>query len=211
MFSRLTRPSPALVLAFVALFAAIVGGAYAAKKAAKNSVISKSIKTGAVKNSDIGTGAVNSLKVADESLTGADINETTVGGTGTLLTRSRTTDVDSPAGAGFFTILTLDNIPAGSYLLLGKLAVDNDDAAGQDVVQCRLAVNTDEDKTFEALEAGTATDDDTDNITLTLPVTLAAAGQAILQCDNPGANAGDTDGQFPRITAIPVGGLSVQP
>jgi hypothetical protein len=61
-------PSPALVLAFVALFAALVGGAVAAKKAPKNSVVSKSITKFAVKNSDIAPDAVTGDKVVESSL-----------------------------------------------------------------------------------------------------------------------------------------------
>jgi hypothetical protein len=68
MFSRMRMPSPALVLAFVALFAALVGGALAAKKAPKNSVVSKSIKKFAVKNSDIAPNAVTGDKVVEGSL-----------------------------------------------------------------------------------------------------------------------------------------------
>ncbi len=70
MLNRFRRPSPALVLAFVALFAAMAGGAIAAKKKApRNSVVTKSIKKGAV------TGA----KVANNTLTGSDINESSLG------------------------------------------------------------------------------------------------------------------------------------
>ena len=79
MFDRFSRPSPALVLAFVALFAAIAGGAYAAKTAKKNSVATKSIKANAVTNVKIAPDAVTSDKVLDDSLTGADIKESTLG------------------------------------------------------------------------------------------------------------------------------------
>lgn len=65
IFSRRLLPSPAMIVAFVALLVALGGSSYAAVKLSKNSVQSKHIK-----NSSI-TGA----KVKNDSLTGADIKE----------------------------------------------------------------------------------------------------------------------------------------
>jgi hypothetical protein len=58
-------PSPAMLLAFVALFAALGGGAYAASvKLKANSVKTKNIKAGAVTESKIADGAVTQKKIA---------------------------------------------------------------------------------------------------------------------------------------------------
>jgi hypothetical protein len=65
------RPSPALVLAFVALFVALGGTGYAALKLPKNSVGSKQIRKGAVKTSEIANNAVTGAKVRPWSLTAA--------------------------------------------------------------------------------------------------------------------------------------------
>jgi hypothetical protein len=59
------------VVATLALFVALGGGAYAIG-VAKNSVTSKSIKRGQVKTSDIGPGAVTGAKVKDASLLAGD-------------------------------------------------------------------------------------------------------------------------------------------
>ncbi|MGN6255895.1 MAG: hypothetical protein ACTHK6_01060 [Solirubrobacterales bacterium] len=64
LFSRIRRPSPALVISVIALVFALVGTGYAAFKLPKNSVGTKQIK----KN------AVNGSKVKNHSLTGKDIN-----------------------------------------------------------------------------------------------------------------------------------------
>ena len=56
-----------------------------------------------------------------------------------------------------------------------------------------------------------AVDDDSDVITLTLPHTFTGVGQMIFECDNPGANAGDTDALFTRLTALRVNNITVQP
>lgn len=62
------------VVGYVALFLALTAGAYAAGLP-KNSVKSKQIKNGQVRAADIGPGAVDGSKVADDTLTGADVLE----------------------------------------------------------------------------------------------------------------------------------------
>jgi hypothetical protein len=59
------------VMATVAVFIAIGGGAYAAGLA-RNSVKAKQIKAGAVRSAELADNAVTSAKVADGSLSGAD-------------------------------------------------------------------------------------------------------------------------------------------
>lgn len=61
------------VMATVAVFIAFGGGAYAVSTAPPNSVVSRSIKDGQVKQSDIGANAVTSSKVGKDSLAGKDI------------------------------------------------------------------------------------------------------------------------------------------
>jgi hypothetical protein len=85
VFSR--RPTPAMIVAFVAFVAALSGTAAALP--GKNSVDSGVIKKAAVKKSDIDKNTVNGSKVRNgsltgadaknDSLTGADVNEGTLG------------------------------------------------------------------------------------------------------------------------------------
>jgi hypothetical protein len=58
------RPSPALIVAFVALFAAMGGIGYATDKLKPNSVKAKNIKSGAVTTDKIADGAVTTPKLA---------------------------------------------------------------------------------------------------------------------------------------------------
>jgi hypothetical protein len=88
MLNRLkTLPSPALVIAFIALVAALGTGSavaltghntVAADDIKANAVRSSDIKANAVKASEVASNAVGSAEVADDSLTGADINESTL-------------------------------------------------------------------------------------------------------------------------------------
>lgn len=81
---RMRRPSHTTVIAYLALFVALGGGAMAAFHLGKNSVGSKQlkknavtaakIKKSAVTSTKIREGAVNGATVADGSLTGADVN-----------------------------------------------------------------------------------------------------------------------------------------
>jgi hypothetical protein len=65
---RAVRPSPALVVAFVALFAAMGGFGYAAVKMKPNSVKSKNIRNGAVTTDKIADGAVTTPKLAPDAV-----------------------------------------------------------------------------------------------------------------------------------------------
>src|SRR3978361_609485 len=74
---KISRPSPAMIVAIVALIAALSGTAYAAL--GKNSVGSKQLKAKAVPAGKIANNAVPSAKVAKSSLTGDDINLSALG------------------------------------------------------------------------------------------------------------------------------------
>lgn len=78
MQARTGRPSPAMVIAIIALIAALGGTAWAAGLK-KGSVGSKQLKSGAVTTGKIANNAVTGAKVAKESLTGADIKISELG------------------------------------------------------------------------------------------------------------------------------------
>ena len=73
------RPSPAMVVALLALFVAMGGAGYAATQLPVNSVGSRQLKTDAVKSSKVKNGTLNSGDVKDNSLTGGDIDESRLG------------------------------------------------------------------------------------------------------------------------------------
>ena len=74
---KISRPSPAMIVAIIALFAALSGSAYAAL--GKNSVGSRQLKQKAVTTGKIANNAITSVKVAKGSLTGEDININALG------------------------------------------------------------------------------------------------------------------------------------
>lgn len=72
------RPSPAMIVALIALVAALTGTAWAAK-IGKNSVGTRQLKAKAVTSGKLANNSVTAIKVADGSLTGADINMSALG------------------------------------------------------------------------------------------------------------------------------------
>ncbi len=84
------RPSPAMVVGFVALLAALSGTAVALPGV--NLIDSGDIKNGQVKRADIGKNAVTGEKVANGALTGADVKNES------LTPRDFSGSVQGPAG-----------------------------------------------------------------------------------------------------------------
>ena len=76
--TRSFRPSPAMIIACLALLLALTGSAIAAG-VAKNSVRSAQIVDGTVRTLDLRDSAVNSAKVADDSLAATDLAPDSVG------------------------------------------------------------------------------------------------------------------------------------
>ena len=73
-------PSPAMIVACVALFVAMGGTSYAAATLAANSVGTKQIKKNAVTSAKIKSAAVTAAKVKNGTLTGAKIKDATLTG-----------------------------------------------------------------------------------------------------------------------------------
>jgi len=93
-WSKRAMPSPALCVAMLALVVAIGGVAHAASKAAKNTVVSKSVKNNTLKSQDVKNASLTGTDVRDDSLTGADVDESTL----TLPPQGGTAGATGPAG-----------------------------------------------------------------------------------------------------------------
>lgn len=72
-------PSHNTVIAYLALFVALGGTAFAASQLPKNSVGTKQLKSNAVTTAKIKNGAVTGAKIADSTVTGANVAESTLG------------------------------------------------------------------------------------------------------------------------------------
>lgn len=113
-------------LGMLALALVLTGGAaYAA--AAKDSVVSRSIKNGQVKTVDLKDGAVTGAKVADGSVTGDDVDESTLSlpqfATSNVYKVEAATDAGQTLGDG--TSTKFKACDAGDILLSGGPASMN--------------------------------------------------------------------------------------
>ena len=68
------RPSPALVVAFIALFATMGGLGYAATKLKPNSVKTKTIRNGAVTSGKLANGSVTTAKLSPDAVAPNAVN-----------------------------------------------------------------------------------------------------------------------------------------
>lgn len=75
---KLSRPSPAMVVACLALAISLGGTGYAALKLPRNSVGTKQLQKNAVTAAKIRNDAVTSSKIEDGQVTGADVDEATL-------------------------------------------------------------------------------------------------------------------------------------
>jgi len=74
---RLRRPSPALVIACVALFVSLGGVSYGF---ATGSIDGREIKNGTIRNGDIRNGTIATKDLRNNEVRGADIRNSTIGG-----------------------------------------------------------------------------------------------------------------------------------
>jgi hypothetical protein len=109
------RLTYANVMATVAMFLALGGGAYAAFKPPKNSIGTKQLKNGSVSTKKIQSGAVTGSKVARHSLTGAQINASTLG---TVPQANHASNADRASNADHATSATSASL-AGNASELG--------------------------------------------------------------------------------------------
>lgn len=181
------RPSPAMVVACLALFVALGSGAYAAVKLKPNSVKAKNIKRGAVTGPKIGSGAVSTGKLAAGAVTAAKLANAAV-------TSPKLED------------LSVNNAKIGlNAVQTGKIADDSITTAkiaNNAVSAAKIAPQAITKGKFVA--SGTATNTTTYNLTgpagCTLDNTFAA----------PGVQPGDVIA-YSFSTTVPAGVLSAAP
>lgn len=120
------RPSPALIVAVLALVLALGGSAYAAAIAPANSVRTASIKDGEVRSRDLLDGTVRAADLAEDSVDSSELAPLSVGseelsGVTTVTSNSAATlDADGTTNGGSFThVAATAHCPVGTVLVHG--------------------------------------------------------------------------------------------
>ena len=201
-----------MIVAAVALFAALGGGAYAG--VAVNQVESIHIKNGEVRSVDLADGAVGGLKLAGNSISSPKVRN---GGLEAedLSAAARTSLRGQAFHFGTETLLFWDglgvaqevatlSLPAGDYMVQGHVLFDND---GDDVlVDCelRLGRRTIDSPASDQLRLEDDTGTDRAFYAVSGVGTLRAPGTAKIMCVTP-----RDDGEYLKrnLDAIQVGAL----
>jgi hypothetical protein len=211
------RPSPALVVACVALFVALSGVSFAAVEAtvpnnsvgsaqlksnavvaakiASNAVVAAKIASNAVTSAKIASNAVNSAKVADGTLTAADFASGVVPAPVVAFARFLNGPIVVPVSATTLGSLTIPD--AGSYVLWAKAYLTGSLSG---TVSCTLQAQSDFDQSQAAPSSGSPA-----GVSLLVVHTYSAAGTADFQCSGsvPGYTA-----NFIKISAIKVASVT---
>ncbi|HEX2072010.1 MAG TPA: collagen-like protein [Thermoleophilaceae bacterium] len=221
MRKRIKQPSPALVVACIALFVALGGVGYAAatigtKDIRNGAVTGKKIKNRTITTNDIKRKTVASLrgKTGPAGATGPAGPTGPAGATGA-------TGARGPSDGFFFrgtnilnfvtntdqTVATMA-LPAGSFILTAKVVVNNNEGAVRQY-GCSLELGgTVIDNFHDALEldvTGSGAADDRDVVALTSGGTLAAPGNATVVCRT---NSASGNWLARTITAVQVATLN---
>jgi hypothetical protein len=210
---RIPRPSPALLVAIVALFMALGGTSYAALK-----ITGKNVENSTLSGADIKNKSLEEKELKPETLTGSRINESTLGtvphatnadNAVNAQTAAKAADADKLGGlapgdfmrniprayetnissdsnfADGSPLGTLTDLPAGTYLIMARLGYFNPGAAGEET--CTLDVPEGDDRAEFTTGAGI-----TEQVTLAEVVTSPSLFMATVHCTSDGSD--DIDG-----------------
>lgn len=204
MGKRLRRPSPALVIALVALFVALGGTSYAAFNLPKNSVGAAQLKSGAVTRTKIAKKTIAFLR-GKRGATGATGPAGPAGKQGQPgpTGPSSAEGIDAPGTVTFATnptTVTTLGVSAGSYVVIAHTTIKNDN--GHQRTRCAL-----DDSAANQLDAGAASTSIADSgypnqASLTLMGLLTTGGSTVsIDCSS---DRSDTYAFGSKIIAIKV-------
>jgi hypothetical protein len=214
------RPSPPTVISLIALFVALGGTATAASVLIKNS---GQISPNAVTRSDIKNDAINSPKIADGTVKlqdlGNNLKESLTPSGGDALGGGFVKEVLRPEGPSNVAaknaarVITLNPIPKGSYLILGKATLAAEPKGGllgqgaSAGGHCAMHVqddpnqdNADDGRNFLASPGANTPG----TINMQITVTFDKPGQAYIDCDVTGAGWSAANSSIITIP-VPVG------
>jgi hypothetical protein len=220
---RLRRPSPSLVISIIALIVALGGTATAAviirssAQIANGAVTSADVKDGSISRRDIKDKAVDSAKIANGSVGIDDLSSparAAIQNAGTqALEAFRTAGPANVEPNKSARVVTLSNIPPGTYAIFAKTVITATPPTtglfnqGQTLSgHCKLDAGGDTDESRALL--GTPGANSPGEVTTQITRTYAQSGEASLTCDVQPATWSATNS---TIIAIRLGAAPRQP
>jgi hypothetical protein len=203
---RLT-PSPAMIVALIALFLSLGGVSYGvatgfidSRELKNNAVSTKDLKNNDIRSGDVRNNGLTGTDIANRSLRSVDFREGELpaGATGATGPRGPSdTFVADESDDSFTPVATTRtelgtlSVPAGKYLIFAKATLNNNDATVASW-NCDLTAGTSTDATGGgALPVGAQGADDREILTLSVSHEFAAPGSISLGCSaSVSGNAG---------------------
>jgi hypothetical protein len=225
------RPSPAMVVACIALAVALGGTSYAAtklpagsvgtKQLKKNAVTSPKVKNNALKGADVLESSLAQVPSAASAESAANATNATHATNADHATNASWATTAGTANAAFSTfhdgyiplpdstatIATLTIPAAGNYIITAKLFAYNSSVDPSSDDECDLTAGGDTDTDLFDVNGSSA--DDAEVVALQLVHQFAASGQVGLACTDAGG--GYVAARFTRITAVQVAQLTNTP
>lgn len=197
---RLRLPSPALVVACVALAIALSGVGYAAVNVPKGSVGTAQLKNNAVTSAKVKNGTLKAVDHAPGAIPAGPtvIKNVSIGAS---------TPVTGVVGAGNDTLIRTLTVPAGRYHATAQVLVINESTSAGVNARCFLrgpaALEGGINGLFQPLQAQTGAN--TYRLVLALEgvATLTGPGQLKVECNK--GSSGDSLAALATITAMRVG------
>jgi hypothetical protein len=206
-YKKLTRrliPSPAMVVALLALFVAMSGTVYAAAK-----INGKNIKAGSITAKQIKKSTLTGKQVKDGSLSSADLKAGTIPAGPAAFTTSNGAEVDLVSDLNTSKNVITKSLPAGKYAVSGHVNgfYVTDNASDEANLVCNAKVNGTTVIFLFAATGGTL------NIPYDFTIDAAAASTFTVDCsagyDSPGALTGVFVGKgaasFNAVTVSSIG------
>ncbi len=200
------RPSPALVVAVLALLVALGGTTYAVTALPKHSVGSAQLKKNAVRSKAVKNYSLRAKDIRPGELPPSEVLVKNSGGGGPTVT--------AVLGVGAETVIQSMALPAGTYYVRANVVGINQHAALQGELRCNLRSSGDVLVTgisglYVPMQPNAGTNNNRGFFSLDAAYQLAAAGTVWVECNK--AAAAQTMTASASLTAFKTAQVTVAP
>ena len=209
------RPSPAMVVALIALFVALGGSSYAALRIGSKQIKNNSVRSGDLRNNDVSTKDIRNRSLLEQDFKAGQLPAGPAGAAGpqgpqgppgpsaVYQTRFAYTSPGEVVPTASYTTLNTLTVPSGSYDVRTTIGITNGNAALDGVV-CDVGPPVGSVERFSVISPTNTLAYGSGGIATTLP----AGGTITLRCITNGA--GPVRRRASTLTAVKVGAIVQQ-